>query len=90
MLGILFAILFIVFRVGLWPIVSYIFFQDALELLRTGTAHLEYVVYTFLVFNIGLSLLQFVWLWEIITTATKLLTSKDSTLSISRGDKKDQ
>lgn len=87
-LGVAFAVCFILFRVILWPYVSFEFFIDGLELLRTGTAHKDYVVYTFMVCNVGLTLLQFLWLTEIVNTARKLLFAKDATLSISRGDSK--
>lgn len=87
-LGVAFAVCFVFFRVVLWPYVSFEFFQDGLELLRTGTAHKDYVVYTFLACNVGLTLLQFLWLTEIVGTARKLLFSKDASLSIARGDNK--
>ena len=88
-LGVLFAITFIGFRVVLWPYVSYKFFIDALILLQTNTAHANYVVYTFLSMNIGLTLLQFYWLGEIITTASKLLFN-DGQLVLARGDKQNK
>jgi hypothetical protein len=73
----------------LWQYISYLFILDASALINDGTSHNSYIIYVFIITNIGLTILQFVWMWEIVTTATKILTSSDSTLSISRGDKKD-
>jgi TLC domain len=88
-LGVAFAVTFIIFRVILWPFVSYYFWLDALELLRTKDQHTfsEVMIYIFLVFNAGLSLLQLVWLKEIFDTAGKVLFGGGD-LSIGRGDNK--
>ena len=78
--------MFIVFRIILWPYVSYYFFLDCIELLNSGTAHSVPIVVTFMTVNAALSLLQLVWLGEIITTAQKVLGGEG--LSIERGDAK--
>mmetsp|Transcript_14025 Transcript_14025/g.16995 ORF Transcript_14025/g.16995 Transcript_14025/m.16995 type:complete len:252 (+) Transcript_14025:114-869(+) len=57
----LFALLFLSIRVIYWPIVSYQFWIQSLDLLNTGKAHLEYVVVTFLIANVFLTLLQQYW-----------------------------
>jgi len=74
-IGVSFAVTFIIFRIILWPYVSYVFWLDMVEVIRNGTIHSMGVGITFLVANIGLSLLQVVWLGEIISEATKLLSS---------------
>jgi hypothetical protein len=72
----IFAVLFIVCRIILWPIVSYFFWKDSLRLLTEGNPHSKGVVLVFLVCNAGLTLLQFVWLGELITTAKDMLSGK--------------
>ena len=54
-----------VVRLIIWPWISYPFWQDSIALLRSGTAHSNFVVGFFLVANIFLTGLQFVWGWMI-------------------------
>ncbi len=81
-------VLFFLFRIVLWNYVSYHFILDAVEVLRSNAAHDRKVIYVFIFANIGLTVLQFAWMGEIITTSSKLLFMKDPTLSIARGDSK--
>ena len=71
----MFAVSFIVFRVLLWPYVSYYFWIDLLALLRDEQAHSLSVYYLFLGANVFLTSLQVLWLGENITTAMKLFSS---------------
>merc|ERR1712086_559805 len=74
--GTVFAVLFIVFRVVVWPILSYTFWVDCLTVLYQDTLHSSFCVYVFLASNVFLTTLQFVWLGEIIGAARKMLTQK--------------
>ena len=56
-----FAVLFLIFRSVYWPIVSYQFWRDSLGAYADGTMHSTSAMCTFLVANIGLTSLQFVW-----------------------------
>ena len=56
-----FGISFIVIRLGMWPLISYEFWKGSISLLQTGKAHSSLVVITFLVANIFLTGLQFLW-----------------------------
>lgn len=76
-LGVVFALTFTVFRIVLWPYVSYLFWHDTLAVLAAG-AHPAWVCYTFLVFNAGLSGLQVLWFGEILREAFKLFAPKRS------------
>jgi TLC domain len=82
-----FAVLFVVFRVVLWPYFCYFFWIDSLELLRTGTAHSIPILYLFMFVNTALTFLQIFWLREIYVTALKVF-SGDGDLSIERGSEK--
>merc|ERR1711871_531179 len=74
-IGVTFAVLFVVIRIVIWPIVSYYFWVDSLALMETPEkTHSFPVVYTFLAFNVGLTILQFAWLAEIIMLAIPVLT----------------
>ena len=57
----IFAVTFFLIRGLWWPYVSYQFWLQSIELLRTGTAHRNSVVFIFLISNVGLTLLQFYW-----------------------------
>jgi len=75
--GTVFAILFIVFRVLLWPWVSYHFWLDSLAVLgQPEHLHSAAVVYGFLGANIFLTILQLVWLSEIVAAAQKMMKQK--------------
>jgi hypothetical protein len=56
-----FAVSFVVIRIVWWPIVSFGFWQLSLEALRTGSAKNSAVVGVFLVGNVFLTGLQFLW-----------------------------
>jgi TLC domain len=86
-LGGTFAVLFIVFRIIIWPYACYFFWTDMIELISSGKAHSLPVCALFMVVNAGLTILQFVWLQEILSTAVKVLSGKGD-LSIDRGDGK--
>ena len=74
-IGVVFAVLFVIIRIVIWPVISYYFWIDSLALLETPESlHSLPVVYTFLVFNVGLTVLQFAWLAEIITLAIPLFS----------------
>lgn len=74
-IGVAFAVLFVIIRIVIWPVISYYFWIDSLALLETPESlHSFPVVYTFLVFNVGLTVLQFAWLAEIITLAIPLFS----------------
>ena len=62
-----FAVSFIVLRLIIWPIKSWIFWIGSIELLQSGKAHSQFVVGFFLVANIFLTFLQFMWGWQIIS-----------------------
>ena len=73
-LGGLFAVLFIVFRVMIWPYLSYHFWCDCLQLLsQEDRIHSAGVVYVFLGSNIFLTALQILWLSEIVAAIKKEL-----------------
>ena len=88
-IGVAFAVTFIKFRIVFWPYFCYYFWLDALELLRTNSYHNIGVVYSFMVVNVGLTLLQFYWLREIIATGYKVLAG-DGELAVERGSSKKQ
>ena len=74
-IGVAFAVLFVIIRIVIWPVISYYFWIDSLALLEAPESlHSFPVVYTFLVFNVGLTVLQFAWLAEIITLAIPLFS----------------
>lgn len=57
-------------------------------MVSTETARSSFVVWVFMICNAGLSILQVVWLGEILSTAVKIL--KGEGLSISRGSSEEQ
>ncbi|KAJ1620678.1 TLC domain-containing protein [Pavlovales sp. CCMP2436] len=77
-LGVTFALLFVGIRIVIWPWLSYVFWLDVFAVLE-AQVHPPIACYSFLVANAGLSLLQVMWLGEIITTAVAVFgKSKDS------------
>lgn len=70
-LGVVFAIAFVVTRIVVWPWMSYVFWLDVLAVLE-AQAHSSAVCYVFLVTNAGLSVLQVFWMAEIVRTAIEL------------------
>lgn len=71
--GVAFAIAFIVVRIILWPYACYYFWVDMLAMYNDPKQlmHSWAVGYTFMIVNLLLTLLQFFWLSEIVTQATK-------------------
>jgi hypothetical protein len=61
-----FALSFIVLRLIIWPIKSWTFWMGSIDLLQKGTAHSNFAVGFFLLANVFLTLLQFLWGWQII------------------------
>mmetsp|Transcript_1965 Transcript_1965/g.2380 ORF Transcript_1965/g.2380 Transcript_1965/m.2380 type:complete len:305 (-) Transcript_1965:233-1147(-) len=70
-LGATFAILFIIIRVIVWPIVTYHFLLDALKVLKRDSVHetkpVKIALRMMVVSSVGLTALQLLWLGEIIT-----------------------
>lgn len=56
-----FGVSFIAIRLIMWPYISYDFWTDSISLLQSGKAHSTLVVATFLVANVFLTGLQFMW-----------------------------
>ena len=71
--GVLFATLFIIYRVIIWPMVSFSFWKDCLLAINENKNHDDIVYYFFLISNAFLTILQIVWLKEVITTANDKL-----------------
>ena len=65
-LGGCFVVSFLAIRIVVWPIVSWWLVRDALVVLSDGTAHSAPVLVVIMTMLSGLTLLQFVWLGEII------------------------
>jgi hypothetical protein len=72
-LGALFAILFIVCRIILWPIFTYHFLLDSLKVLKRDsikeTKEVKFALKMMVTSSIGLTLLQVLWLGEVVSTA---------------------
>ncbi|GAX22576.1 hypothetical protein FisN_14Hu204 [Fistulifera solaris] len=73
--GVLFVLLFLLCRCLAWPYVSYYFCRDVQQALRRTDdpqlKHRKFWLYFFLVALSGLSLLQVLWLGQIVVTAQK-------------------
>lgn len=61
-----FALSFIILRLIMWPIKSWTFWNGSIDLLQSGKAHSQFAVGFFLLANIFLTGLQFMWGWTII------------------------
>ena len=68
-IGVSFATLFVLIRALIWPYLAHYVTQDCLSILADGSAHSPTVVYAFLGCLCALTLLQFVWLFEIARRA---------------------
>lgn len=72
-LAVAFVILFLICRIFVWPVLSYHFLTDSLMILKRNTEKETKTVKNALKFmvvsNVGLTLLQILWLGEIISTA---------------------
>jgi hypothetical protein len=64
-IGVLFSVLFVICRIGLWFFYSKYFWEDLLEILISGKAHSDPAVVWYLIANAALSALQLYWLGEI-------------------------
>jgi hypothetical protein len=65
LLGVLFAINFVIFRFFLWFYVSYHFWIDMIGLYTQNRIHSHPAYYVYAIGNIGLTLLQLKWLGDI-------------------------
>lgn len=74
MLGVFFAAAFVPIRCIIWPYLSYFFWLDMLVVWKAG-AHSAGVITYALAVNVGLTSLQFYWLFEIFGTIKKELFS---------------
>lgn len=76
-MGVAFAILFIVCRIVLWPVFAYHFLSDCYIVLKRNSVHetqtIKAVLGCMVVSNLGLTALQILWLGEIISTAREFL-----------------
>jgi hypothetical protein len=79
-LGVAFAAVFVGVRIVLWPWASYVFWADVFAVLE-ARAHPASVCVTFLATNAALSLLQLVWLREIVQAAVVLFRSERGALT---------
>ena len=61
-----FALSFVILRLIIWPIKSWEFWVGSIDLLSSGKAHSQFVVGFFLLANMFLTGLQFMWGWTII------------------------
>ncbi len=78
-LAVIFVILFLICRIVLWPIFTYHFLLDARKVLqRDGaqeTSEVKSALKMMVFSSVGLTILQIVWLGEIITTAKEEITA---------------
>ena len=78
----IFGAAFIVIRLVMWPYYSYLFWVGSVDLLQSGKAHSNFVVSFFLLANIFLTGLQFLWgstIISFIIPKGKKDTSKENT-----------
>lgn len=72
-LGIAFVILFIIYRVILWPIFAYHFLMDSISVLKRDsvreTKEVKFALKMMVGSCVGLTFLQILWLGEIIVVA---------------------
>ena len=85
--GVAFAVAFVVFRVILWPYVNYFFWKDMWHMWQNNSFHSDAIALTFMFVNVGLTILQIVWLGEIVQTGIKMFSEEGGdSLSIKRGE----
>lgn len=84
--GASFAIAFIIFRIIIWPYVNYFYWQDMYHMWMNDSFHSVPVACIYAVVNVGLTVLQVVWLGEIIQTGVKMFSEDGGDLSIKRGE----
>jgi len=85
--GVLFAVLFTLYRIVLWPWVSYYFWIDMMHLMEHNTWHSAGHCYFVMFINVSLTSVQFLWFKEILDQAWSLLKT-GKPLAIDRGDGK--
>ena len=69
-----FALAFLAIRAAYWPVVSFGFWQDSVQALRSEQGvHSTVAVLTYLGANIGLTLLQFLWTTKVVRGVAKAL-----------------
>lgn len=78
MLGILFAINFVIFRIVLWFFFSYHFWIDLIALYTSGRIHSYPAFFSYAIGNTGLTILQLIWLGEIVSNVLNMGKSADS------------
>lgn len=86
--GVSFAIAFIVFRIILWPWACWYFWVDMLKIIYTDKLHSVEVAYIFMTVNVLLTILQFIWLWEIFTQAIKFFS--EGSVAMKKGASSDK
>ena len=85
--GVAFAVAFIIFRVILWPYVNYFFWKDMYFMWQNSSFHSDAIAFTFMFVNVGLTILQIVWLGEIVQTGLKMFSEEGTDgLAIKRGE----
>eukprot|EP01062_Namystynia_karyoxenos_P059321 TRINITY_DN50768_c0_g1_i1.p1 TRINITY_DN50768_c0_g1~~TRINITY_DN50768_c0_g1_i1.p1 ORF type:complete len:282 (+),score=88.78 TRINITY_DN50768_c0_g1_i1:81-926(+) len=83
----MFAILFILLRLIVWPLLSLKFWMDMYDLLEAGEERSLFAVVCFMVCNVGLTGLQFFWGRQVIKgllksiRKSKLIADKDTVLA---------
>ena len=74
-----FVVSFLICRIVLWPIFTYHFLFDCLKALKRDsvkeTSKVKSALVMMMISSVGLTILQFVWLGEIITTAREEITA---------------
>jgi len=83
--GVLFGALFTLYRIVLWPYVSYYFWQDMYQIHIDNTCHSLPQFYFVVLINFCLTGVQFYWFKEIIDQAVSLIKT-GKPLAIDRGD----
>lgn len=82
-----FIVSFLVIRIIIWPIVSWALVNDTLVVLNAGTAHSAPVVAVIMTMLSGLTILQFVWLGEIIRRVRDEFAQIRQTMARSKSSK---
>jgi len=93
LVGVSFALAFIIFRIVLWPYACYYFWLDMLAMLASPAdplkgIHSVTIGYIFMGVNAGLTLLQFYWLTEILSQALKFFSEGDLSMKKSPSESK--
>ena len=86
--GVSFAVSFAIFRVILWPYVNYYFWMDMMHMWNNNLFHNKAVACIYLVVNVGLTILQLVWMVEIVQTGLKMFSEEAGTVSVNKTESK--